>query len=134
MEALAISRKSEENGFVSALPSLVTKIPDFIISMVLVSALLTVICTIIYKKLAPATKIHVVMSIPVAGTFFSIIKTRDFSSEIGGLLQSGLSLQNALDVLIDQDLDVVLSEIAKNVKSKSCLEIHSIPRSVGQKV
>ena len=48
------------------------------------------------------------MSIPVAGTFFSIVKTRDFSSEIGGLLQSGLSLQNALDVLIDQKLDAVL--------------------------
>ena len=58
------------------------------------------------------------MSIPVAGTFFSIVKTRDFSSEIGGLLQSGLSMQNALDVLIDQNLDAVLSEIAKNVKEQ----------------
>ena len=36
MEALAISRKNEGNGFISALPSLVTKIPDFILSMVLV--------------------------------------------------------------------------------------------------
>ncbi len=34
MEALAISRKSEDGGFVSSLPSLVTKIPDFIIGMV----------------------------------------------------------------------------------------------------
>ncbi|KAA0966054.1 hypothetical protein FQ087_07330 [Sporosarcina sp. ANT_H38] len=118
MEALAISRKGEENGLVSALPSLVTKIPDFLISVVLISALLTVVCTVIYKKLAPATKIRVLMSIPVAGTFFSILKTRDFSSEVGGLLQSGLSLQNALDVLIDQNLDAVLSEIAKNVKEQ----------------
>jgi competence protein ComGB len=118
MEALAISRKSEGNGFISALPSLVTKIPDLIISIVVVSALLTVICTVIYKKIAPATKIRVLMSIPVAGTFFSIVKTRDFSSEIGGLLQSGLSLQKALDVLIDQNLDVVLSEITKNVKEQ----------------
>ena len=68
-----------------------TKIPDFIIGMVFVSALLTVICTVFYKKFAPATKIRVLMSIPVAGTFFSIVKTRDFSSEIGELLQSGLS-------------------------------------------
>ena len=118
MEALAISRKGQGGGFVSSLPSLVTRIPDFIISMVLVSALLTVLCTIIYKKFAPATKIRVLMSIPVASTFFSIVKTRDFSSEIGGLLQSGLSLQNALDVLIDQNLDLVLSEITKNVKEQ----------------
>lgn len=118
MEALAFSRKNEGDGLVSSLPSLVTKIPDVIISMVIVFALLTVICVVIYKKFEPATKIRVLMSIPIAGTFFSIVKTRDFSSEIGGLLQSGLSLQNALDVLIDQKLDVVLSEITKNVKKQ----------------
>ncbi|MBO0586440.1 competence type IV pilus assembly protein ComGB [Sporosarcina sp. E16_8] len=118
MEALAISRKSEDDGFISALPTLVTKIPDVIISVVLVSALLTVVCTVVYKKLAPETKIRVLMSMPIAGTFFSIIKTRDFASEIGGLLQSGLSLQNALDVLIEQNLDAVLSEITKNVKAQ----------------
>jgi len=118
MEALAISRKGGGDGFVSALPSLVTRIPDFIIGTVLVSALLTVICTVIYKKSAPVTKIRIIMSIPVAGPFFSIVKTRDFSGEIGGLLQSGLSLQNALDVLINQNLDAVLSEITKNVKEQ----------------
>ena len=118
MEALAISRNGEGNGFVSILPSLVTKIPDFIISAVLVSAFLSIICITIYKKLAPESKIRVMMAIPLAGTFFSLIKTRDFSSEIGGLLQSGLSLQNALDVLINQDLDVILSEIAKKVREQ----------------
>ncbi len=51
MEALAISRKSEDGGFVSTLPSLVTKIPDFIIGMVLVSALLTVVCTVYLQKI-----------------------------------------------------------------------------------
>ena len=47
-----------------------------------------------------------------------MLKTRDFASEIGGLLQSGFSMQDALDVLIDQNLDAVLSEIAKNVKQQ----------------
>jgi competence protein ComGB len=118
MKMLAISRKNEENGFVSALPSLATKIPDFIIGVVLIATLLTAICIIIYKKLQPGTKIRIAVTIPVVGNFFSIIKTRDFSSEIGGLLQSGLSMQNALDVLINQKLDAVLSEIAKNVKEQ----------------
>ena len=35
---------------------------------------------------------------------------------MGSLLQSGLSMQDALDVLITQRLDSVLSEIAKDVK------------------
>ncbi|MFJ7933666.1 competence type IV pilus assembly protein ComGB [Sporosarcina sp. NPDC096371] len=116
MEALAFSRKESTNSFVSILPALVTKIPDIVIGMGILSALLTVVCVIIYKKIEPDTKIRVMTAIPVVGTFFLMLKTRDFASEIGGLLQSGLSMQNALDVLIDQQLDVVLSEIAKNVK------------------
>ena len=58
------------------------------------------------------------MTIPIAGTFFSIVKTRDFSSEIGVYSSRVLSMQDALDVLIDQNLDAVLSEIAKNVKEQ----------------
>ncbi len=118
MEALSISRQGETKGFISALPSIVTKIPDVVVTVVLASACLTVVCVIIYKKLVPRTKIRVLMSIPIAGTYFAMFKTRDFASEMGGLLQSGLSMQNALDVLIDQNLDVVLSEIATNVKDQ----------------
>ncbi|MER2088759.1 MAG: competence type IV pilus assembly protein ComGB [Sporosarcina sp.] len=118
MQLMTNSRISEDDGIVSVLPSLVTKIPDFIMGAVLLSLVLTAICVFIYGKLLPGTKIRVVMAIPIAGTFFSVVKTRDFSSEIGGLLESGLSMQNALDVLTDQKLDIVLSEIAKNVKEQ----------------
>ncbi|WP_318615012.1 competence type IV pilus assembly protein ComGB [Sporosarcina sp. YIM B06819] len=116
MEALAVSRNSETTGFASTLPSLVTKIPDVVIGMGFLSALLTVTAVIVYKKFEPKTKVRVMMSLPILGTFFAMYKTRDFSSEIGSLLQSGLSMQDALDVLIDQHLDIVLSEIASSVK------------------
>lgn len=118
MEILAISRGNDGSGIASILPSLVTKIPDLIISIALVTTLLAVICISAYRKMLPKTKIQVMMNIPVIGEFFSIVKTRDFSSEIGSLLQSGLSLQHALDVLINQKVDSVLSEIAENVKEQ----------------
>ena len=44
--------------------------------------------------------------------------TRIFLQNLGGLLESGLSTQNALAVLIDQEMDDVLSEIASNVKDQ----------------
>ena len=116
MEALAFTRQSGANGFVSFLPAIVTKIPDVVVGLVLLIMLLTVLCVSMYKKFDSKTKIRIMMSIPVIATFFSMLKTRDFAGEIGGLLQSGLSMQNALDVLIDQHLDCVLSEIAGNVK------------------
>lgn len=118
MEMLVISRQSETNGFVSTLPSLVTKMPDVILGGVLVVMCLIIASIILYNNRAPGVKIQMMMSLPVASMFFSMLKTRDFASEIGGLLQSGLAIQNALDVLINQKLDVVLSEIAKNVKEQ----------------
>ena len=118
MVNLAISRGNEGDGLVSMLPSLVTKIPDVIISIALLTALLTVIGIFAYSKLLPKTKIQVMMTIPIAGSFFSTVKTRDFSSEVGSLLQSGLSMQDALDILIHQKVDSVLSEIAGNVKEQ----------------
>ena len=78
---------------------------------------LTVVgCYFFYKKFTPDKKIRVFTALPVVGAMFSMWKTRTFASEIGSLLQSGLSMQDALDVLINQKLDPVLSEIAKNVK------------------
>ena len=57
--------------------------------MGVLSALLTVVCVIIYKKIEPNTKIRVMTAIPVVGTFFLMLKTRDFASELGGLLTVG---------------------------------------------
>ncbi len=60
-----------------------------------------VICVIIYRKLTPAKIIRIFEALPVAGPFFTMWKTRIFANEMGNLLQSGLSMQEALDVLIN---------------------------------
>lgn len=116
IEMLAFTRPSESKGFISLLPSIVTKIPDAIVLFVMFIALLTLIAVHVYKKFEPKTKIRTMMSFPIVGTLFSMIKTRDFASELGSLLESGLSMQDALDVLVEQQLDKVLSEIAGNVR------------------
>lgn len=76
MEALALTRHSGANGFVSSLPSIVTKIPDVVISLVLLIMLLTLLCVVIYKKFEPKTKIRIMMSIPVVATFFDAKNAR----------------------------------------------------------
>lgn len=116
MEALALSRKNGDEGFISSLPMLLSKIPDLIFGVGILIGLFIVICIRIYKKLPPMKKIRFVSAIPVAGAMFCLWKTRTFASEMGSLLQSGLSMQDALDVLITQRLDSVLSKIAKDVK------------------
>lgn len=116
MEAFAFSRQSETTGLVSILPSIVTRIPDVVIILVALIALLTVTSVTLYRKFKSQRRIRIMMSIPIVRTLFSMLKTRDFSSELGSLLHSGLSMQDALDILMDQNLDIVLSEIAGNVK------------------
>jgi competence protein ComGB len=56
------------------------------------------------------------MSIPLVGSIYSKIITRDFASEIGSLLQSGLAIQDALEVLVKQKVNLVLSEVALSIK------------------
>ncbi len=115
MEAMSIS-KSDEGGIVTLLPMIVTKVPDFIIGTGIVFLLLTVAGRLFYKKLSPPKKIQFIISIPIVGKLITMWKTRLFSSEIGSLLSSGLSMQDALSVLVEQTLDPVLSEMSRNVK------------------
>jgi len=116
MEALVLSRNNEEEGFISALPMLVVKIPDLILGIGILFSIVFFSCLYFYKKMEPKNKIRFIIRVPVVGKIFSTWKTRAFASELGNLLESGLSMQSALDVLILQRLDLVLSEIARNVK------------------
>lgn len=119
MESLALSRVNDQTGFMSKLPSLVTKIPDFIFALGISGMMITVGSLIIYRKLTPAYKIRFFLSIPIVRSFFAMSKTRFFANELGSLLQSGFSMQDALDILIEQELDAVLSKISADVKEQA---------------
>ena len=118
MEMLMSSRQEATTGFAKLFPLLVTKIPDFMVGAALLTACSIIIGRIVYKRLEPREKIRLLLRVPIIRTIFIMRVTRDFSGELGGLLESGLSMQNALAVLIDQEMDDVLSEIASNVKDQ----------------
>lgn len=116
MEALALSRQAD--GIASFLPSLVARIPDALFLSFLFFVGFITVATFYYKRLPVDQKIRLMISIPMGGAFFIKLKTRDFANEMGSLLQSGLSLQNALTVLIEQELDFLLAEIARRVREQ----------------
>lgn len=115
MEALSVSRNGDA-GMSTSFPMLMAKVPDFIIGTGIVLLLTGLVCLFIYNKLTAHKKIRVFTSIPFVANLFTMWKTRLFASEIGSLLESGLSMQDALDILIQQSLDPVLSEMTRNVK------------------
>ncbi|MFC5603544.1 competence type IV pilus assembly protein ComGB [Sporosarcina koreensis] len=116
LQAMSVARNDTVNGFVSLLPLLVSRIPDLMIGSGILIIITAGIGILIYRKLLPYRKIRFLLSIPFVGSLFSKWKTRDFSGEIGGLLQSGLSMQDALEVLVEQEVDPILSEIAETIK------------------
>ena len=117
IELLASSKASGESDFVQTLPNLVARTPDVILGISILFMCLFFGCTIFYKRLPPPKKIKFFITIPFLGHLFTMWKTRLFASELGSLLLSGLSIQDSLDVLINQNLDPVLSEIANEIKN-----------------
>lgn len=118
MESLVLTRQTNTTGIISLLPTLVTKIPDLLFVSIGISLLIAGIIIFQYKKASPQKKIKIGCQIPIFNKFFLMIKTRDFSSELGSLLNSGLSMQDALSVLANQQQDVVIGEIAKQIRER----------------
>lgn len=118
MEMLTVSRQDTTTGFAKIFPILVAKLPDLAIASILLTICTFITGKIVYKRLEPEGKIRMLLHIPIVRTIFIMRLTRDFSGEVGGLLDSGLSMQNALTVLIDQQMDEVLSEIASHVSKQ----------------
>lgn len=116
LQALAISRNDTSTGLVSLLPIIVSKIPDVLIGTGLVFIILMIIGSIFYRRLSPSEKVKFVIKIPFVGRIFISMKTRDFAGELGSLLHSGLSMQDALDVLINQKIDKIMAEISDTLK------------------
>jgi competence protein ComGB len=118
MESLALTRQTNSTGVVSLLPTLVTKIPDLLFFTIGFALLVIGISMFLYRKATPQNKIKIGIKIPIFKQFFMMIKTRDFSSELGSLLHSGLSMQDALNVLGNQQQNAVIGEIAKQIRER----------------
>ncbi|ARK23256.1 hypothetical protein SporoP37_00170 [Sporosarcina sp. P37] len=114
-EALSVMRASETGGMVQLLPKVVSLIPDLLLTLAVIGCAVFVLLRIWLKKLTASRTLHYILKTPVLGRFYSEMKTRDFASELGSLLQSGLSMQNALAVLTEQTEDPILSVMTRRL-------------------
>lgn len=117
MEALSRSRLESETGISAILPNLVSKIPDVIFGTALLISIAVIALHTYYRKLSAANKINFIKKLPLVRQWLFQWKSKIFARELGSLLQSGVSIQDALDVLINQNVDPILGEISGTVKS-----------------
>lgn len=117
MKALSYQRQPEASTLSNRLPDIVALLPDAIIGTVIFLAVLLGVSLYYYHRCKPEEKITFINRIPVIRNWIFQWKSQGFSRELGSLLESGISMQDALDVLINQTVDPLLSEIAKRIKS-----------------
>ncbi|WP_432358615.1 competence type IV pilus assembly protein ComGB [Sporosarcina sp. UB5] len=116
LQVMAVARSEELSGIVSMLPKIVSAIPDLLIGSGVLFIVSAGFGKFHYHKLPASGKLRFLMSIPFVGSLCSKTITRDFSGELGSLLQTGLSMQDALDVLVGQGVNPILSDVAMKIK------------------
>lgn len=116
MEALSRSRQGDISTVSALLPKIVSLLPDMIFGMMMIMAASLMGALFYYRKQLPKNKIKFIQKIPIIRHWIFQWKSKQFARELGSLLESGVSIQDALDVLIQQNVDPVLGEIARNVK------------------
>lgn len=116
MQMLSMTRNDDATGLVSVLPIIVSKMPDIVIASSITTMFVVCVVLVFYRRMSPEKQILFIMKLPIIGSLISKIKTRDFAGEMGSLLDSGISMQDALAILANQEVDVLVSEMAKVLK------------------
>lgn len=117
METLLSQNSSQSEGSLALTNTLLNLPNTFLISFL--CFFLVCICFFIFlrnKKME--FKILFIKKIPILNGWFRLLVTRIFSREIGVLLESGMSLQEAFSALIDQKENKVLQFIVTKMNEK----------------
>ncbi|AQQ53006.1 competence type IV pilus assembly protein ComGB [Planococcus lenghuensis] len=107
---------SEESA--SAVPVQLLKLPDLFLGLLLL-VVVSAVSLVTWQKKRPAEdRANTWLKIPVAGHILRMYWSHLFSRELGTLLHSGISLQEALTFLKNQEHDQMIQLIADTIHSE----------------
>lgn len=92
--------------------------PDFLIGFFIITIFIFA-CSFHYlRRRKVSEQLHFIMKMPIVNHVYKIVLTRQFSHLLGSLLASGISLQQALSILEQQQLSRHLSHITAMLKQR----------------
>lgn len=118
MESLMGSRDQSNSDGSIVWSNLLLSLPNYLLISMLVLALIIVVSRYYLMKKSVQIRLSIYEKIPVINSWNRLTLTRTFSREIGGLLESGMSLQQAFDAIIIQKEHKVLQFIATQMREK----------------
>lgn len=118
MKSLLRTRDSLQAEGSIAWTTVLLQMPNIFLVICFVLLILISISLFIINKKSVKTQIDIFRKIPIVNSWYKLLLTRVFSREMGGLLESGMPLQQSFDALISQDEHKALQFIALEMKSK----------------
>lgn len=118
MESLLGAKESGESESSIVWTSVLLQLPNaFLIVLVLLAIIISVFLFILNKKTVEI-QLAFYRKIPIVNSWYKLLLTRVFSREMGGLIESGMPLQQSFEALINQQEHKTLQFVAEQMKNK----------------
>ncbi|MFF2754335.1 competence type IV pilus assembly protein ComGB [Psychrobacillus sp. NPDC058041] len=118
MESLLGTRNSIDTGSTIVWTNVLLQLPNFF--LIGISTIVVLIFAFIFgmSKRDIKTRLNIYSRIPIFNSWYYLFLTRVFSREMGGLIESGMSIQQAFDALVSQKENMTIQYIANQMKGK----------------
>ncbi|RFT67279.1 type II secretion system F family protein [Bacillus clarus] len=114
-EQLYSSLRATSSSFADQLIFVIQTIPYLICAFFLTIVMIGGIYMLYLRKLPPIQRIKIMIRIPLIKTFLILNHSHYFSAQLSGLLQGGLSVHEALTVMIEQKYLLFFSHEATRI-------------------
>lgn len=118
MESLIGSRGNESSDNSLTWTGYLLQMPNIFFVTTVICSIVVIMSFILLKKLPIERQLFIYLKLPIVRTWYRLLLTRVFAREIGGLMESGMSLQQSFEALISQQEQEVLQFIGKEMKEK----------------
>ncbi len=113
-----MNNRASEGNVQLTLSAFFLHLPDLFIVLAIVFVLLFIFFWRWLKKKTIKERLDFLLKIPIVNRNFKLQLTRQIAYELGGLIESGISMQEALDILQKQTLQPYLAEIAEIIQKR----------------
>ncbi|WP_313893900.1 competence type IV pilus assembly protein ComGB [Psychrobacillus sp.] len=118
MQSLLDTRSQAESSASIVWTGILLQLPNY--SLIALVLLVLAIFTLLFfvRKKSVAVQLSFYEKLPIVHAWYRLFLTRTFTREIGSLIESGMSLQQAFDALMKQEEHKILQFIAGQMKDK----------------
>lgn len=107
-----VSSRQNDGSSNLHLSSFFLHLPDYLFAILCFVLLLLLLFLIYFKRLTVAQRLNLLIKTPVVNYFNRLFMTRQLANTLGNLLVSGLSLQQALNILQRQQFNQYLAYVS----------------------